>query len=880
MPRFALALAMRMTGRDWRAGELRFLLLSLVVAVAALSAVGFFVDRMRNGLTRDASQLLGADLLVRSDQSIPTAWKAEAARLGLRVAETVVFPSMASRARAPAPTPPNGARSEDASDTPSAASGVAPSDPPGAGQAFASPDSRPSAQPATQLASVKAVTPGYPLRGALKLAGPGETEVAANGIPEAGTVWVDRTLLAGLGLAPGAQLKLGERSFRVAQVIAAEPDRGAAFMNFAPRVMLRMDDLASTKLVQFGSRLTWRLLVSGKPAAVAAYQRWMERGIAGDKLRGVQIESLESGRPEMRATLDRASQFLSLVGLLSAMLAAVAIAMAARRFMVRHIDACAMLRCLGMTQHQVTLMFLVEFLLVGLVGSAIGAALGFAAHFVLVEWLGHLVTTHLPPASWLPALQGLATGLVLLAGFALPPILQLRDVPHNRVIRREQDPPRPATLASYALGLASFVGLLLWQAGDLRLGALTAGGFLGGLAVFALAGWLALRLLRLLRPRITNPGWRFAVTALQRRPGASVVQVVSLALGLMALLLLTVIRGDLVAAWRHATPPDAPNQFVLNIQPDQKPAVESLLRQGGVKTATLYPMIRGRLTAINGNAVTGDTFVEGRARRLVEREFNLSTMNEPPAENQIVAGRWYDNRKPEASVEQGLAQTLNIKLGDRLRFDVAGQTAEATVTSLRKLDWGSMRVNFFVILNPALVTDLPQTFITAFHLPPQREALVNSLVRDFPNLTVVDIGNVVRQVQAVIDNVIVAVEFLFLFTLVSGVLVLYAALLGSQEERTREAALLRALGATRSQLSNAQWIEFGLIGGLAVLLAATGAAATGWALAEYVFHFEWSFKPLVWVAGMLVGIVCALAGGWLGLRKILLRAPLQSLREG
>jgi putative ABC transport system permease protein len=892
MPRFLLALALRMTGRDWRAGELRFLLLSLVVAVAALSAVGFFVDRMRNGLARDATQLLGADLLVRSDQSIPSAWKTEANRLGLRVAETVVFPSMASTGRAPSSDASNVARSEDGADaTTSAPNPVAPN-PAGAAQPAAVPGGAPAtepgapppsqspSQPATELASVKAVSPGYPLRGALKLAGPGATEVAASGIPEAGTVWVDRSLLAGLGLVPGARLKLGERSFRVAQIIATEPDRGAAFMNFAPRIMLRMDDLASTKLIQFGSRVTYRLLVSGRPTAVAAYQRWMEQGISRDKLRGVQIESLESGRPEMRATLDRAGQFLSLVGLLSAMLAAVAIAMAARRFMVRHIDACAMLRCLGLTQRQVTLMFLIEFLLVGLIGSAIGAAIGFAAHFVLIQWLGRLVTTQLPPASWLPALQGLATGLVLLAGFALPPILQLRDVPHNRVIRREQDPPRAGTLATYALGLVSFVGLLLWQAGDLRLGSLTAGGFLGGLAVFALAGWLALRFLRLVRPRITNPGLRFAVTALQRRPGASVVQIVSLALGLMALLLLTVIRGDLVSAWRQATPADAPNQFVLNIQPDQKPAVESLLRQGGVKSATLYPMIRGRLTAINGNAVTGDTFTEGRARQLVEREFNLSTMNAPPDENQIVAGRWYDNRGPEASVEQGLAQTLNLKLGDRLRFDVAGQTAEATVTSLRKLDWGSMRVNFFVILNPALVTDLPQTFITAFHLPPRSEALVSSLVRDFPNLTVVDIGNVVRQVQAVIDNVIVAVEFLFLFTLVSGVLVLYAALLGSQEERTREAALLRALGATRRQLSNAQWIEFGMIGGLAGLLAATGAAATGWALAHYVFHFEWSFKPLVWVAGMLVGIACALGGGWLGLRQVLLRPPLQSLREG
>jgi putative ABC transport system permease protein len=442
-----LAQALRMTRRDWRAGELRFLLIALIVAVSALTSVGFFVDRMRGALARDAHQLLGADLLVRADGPIDPSWLAEAQTRGLRTAQTTVFPSMASS---------------------------------GAGDAGV-----------TQLASIKAVTPGYPLRGKVKLR-QGQADQATSEIPAPGTVWVDENLLLAHKLKTGDQIRLGERSFRIAQVISVEPDRGAAFMNFAPRVMLAQSDLPSTGLIQYGSRVTYRLLVAGEPTQVAAFQRWIAARIDTGKQKGVHLESLESGRPEMRATLDRAEQFLALVGLLSAMLAAVAIAMAARRFMLRHLDACAMLRCLGLTQSQVMRMYLIEFIAVGLIGSALGVLVGFGAHFVLLAWLGALVGADLPPAGVLPALQGLATGMLLLVGFALAPILQLRNVPHNRVIRREQAAPQPMTLATYGLGLVSFVALLLWQSGDLKLGALTAGGFLGGFALFALVGWAAL----------------------------------------------------------------------------------------------------------------------------------------------------------------------------------------------------------------------------------------------------------------------------------------------------------------------------------------------------------------------------------------------------
>ncbi len=834
-----------MTARDWRAGQLRFLLVALIVAVAALSAAGFFIDRLRAGLNRDAHQLLGADMVAVYDNPIPAAWRDEAVRRGLRVAETLAFPSMAQA---------------------------------GQGEAARS-----------VLVSLKAVSPDYPLRGRVKV----NTDVAqandsignpAPAAPEPGTVWIDPSLATTLDVAVGGTLQLGDKQFRVTQLIAAEPDRGGGFINFAPRVFLPLSDMAATNLVQEGSRVGYRLLVAGAGAsakAAAEYGDWLRALVKKDNVRGVRIESLEEGRPEMSATLDRADRFLSLVGLLSAMLAAVAVAMAARRFMQRHLDSCAMLRCLGLTQNQVTVIYLVEFMLVGLAGSALGVLAGFGAHYVLIELLGSLVGADIPPPSLLPALQGMATGMLLLAGFALPPILQLRNVPHNRVIRREQAAPKPAALATYGLGIAAFGALLLWQSNDVKLAAFTGGGFLAGFGLFALVGWLGLQALRPLRNVFPQQAWRFAVTSLRRRPGATVVQVVSLSLGLMALLLLTVVRGDLMTTWRNTMPPDAPNRFIINIQPDQKDAIAARLAAAGVKDVPLYPMIRGRLVAVNDKVITRETYTEERARGLAEREFNLSTMLELPAQNQVMAGKWaMGGSAGEASVEEGLAKTLGLKLGDSIRFDIAGSMVDAKITSLRKLEWGSMRVNFFVILNPAVMADTPQTHITAFHLPKGASATGNALSREFPNLTIIDVGSVVRQVQSVLEQVIQAVEFLFGFTLLSGVLVLYAALMGSQDERRREAGLLRALGATRRQLSQAQLIEFMLVGGLGGLLAATGAGLMGWGLATYQFKFPWTISIWVWLAGLLAGALCAVLGGWLGLRNVLNHPPLQTLREG
>lgn len=830
-----------MLRRDWRAGELNLLLVALVLAVAALASVGFLADRMHAGLERDARQLLGADVLVVSDQPLPADIEARARASGLQVTHTAVFPSMAT----------------------ALASGI-------------------SGEPVSQLAAVKAVDLGYPLRGAIKVGDGGDSLGAPiHAIPAPGTVWVDAPLLEALGVRVGDAIRLGTRTFRIAHVITQELDRGAGFMNFAPRVMLPMADLASTGLVTYGSRITYRLLVAGPDAAANAFRNWAEQVLKTRHLRGVRIESLQNGQPQMRETLDRAERFLSLVALLAAMIAAVAITMAARRYTARHTDAVAIIKCLGLRQGQILGLFALEFVLVGILGSAAGVALGFGAHWLLLASLGDLLTVSLPAPSVWPAVVGVMAGLVLLLGFAVPPLLNLVRVAPLRVLRRDVGERAVATWVGYAFGGATFLALLVASARDLKLGALMAAGLAGAIVMFSLAAAGALRALSASRGRgrVFGVGWRFALAVLERRRGVSVLQTVALAVGLMALLLLAMTRNDLIRSWHSATPADAPNRFIINIQPDQVGPVSQALARAGVAEPKLYPMVRGRLTHVNGQAIDRQTYAESRARNLVEREFNLSYATAQPPENRIVAGHWFGGQKPEASVEEGIAKTLNLRLGDVLRFDVGGQTVDAPITSLRKVDWSSMRVNFFVILPPVALRDMPQTFVTAFRIPAGQADLPSRLVRAFPNLTVVDTELILQQVQGVLDQVTAAVEFLFVFTLAAGMLVLYAALSGSRDERLRDAGVLRALGAGSRVVRQTQYAEVLIVGGLAGLMAGAAAIAIGWALSAYVFDFPYRFNPAILPVGIVGGMVCAFAGGWLSLRDVLRRPAMATLRD-
>ena len=822
--------ALRMLARDWRAGELRVLGAALVIAVASITSVGFFADRVGQGLARDAHQLLGADLVLVSDHAFEGNFAGEILDAGVQKAEGTQFISMAI------------------------------------------------AGDKSQLAGVKAVSGAYPLRGHLRLAPqPGAPDAdAPPGPPPPGKVWMEERLVSALGAPVGSRLRLGKRELEIAAVLTLEPERGANFFNLAPRLIMNAADLPSTGLIQVGSRVTYYLYAAGAPEKI----RGLERRLRSQLGRGQRVDTLESGRPEIRASIDRAQRFLGLTALLAAILAGVAIALATRRFVERHLDGCAVMRCLGATQGRLIALYGMEFFVLGFAACLAGAALGYVAQGGLSAAVADLLSTDLPAPGPLPAIQGFLVGLVLLLGFALPPLLQLKNVPALRVLRRESGAPRMRTLIAYGAGLGALAGLLIWQAGDPKLGGYVVGGFSAAVLAFMAVSYAALRLLTHRRvARLGGAAIRRGLGQVRRRLAGNAVQTASLALGLTAVLLLTFTHHDLVEAWRRSAPADAPNRFLLGVQPGQVRQIDAFFASQGIEPPELFPMVRGRVVARNGQPVSEADYSEERARRLVEREFNLSYMDEPPAWNEIAAGQWFRPGAKEISVEEGIASTLGWSLGDELTFNVAGDTFTGRITSLRKLRWDSMRVNFFVIAPPKLLQDFPASFISAFRIPAGREAALNELARRFPNVTIVDVAAAVRQAQGIVDQLIGAVRFVFLFALAAGLLVLYSALVATEDERRREAAIMRVYGASRAQVAGGQLAEFLAMGAIAGLLATLGAAAIGELIARRVFELDLSPSLALWLTGPLAGVVLLSLNAWLSSRKVLAASPALTLRD-
>jgi putative ABC transport system permease protein len=825
-----LRLALRMLGRDARAGELSVLIAALVLAAASVGTVGFFADRVRGGLVREANLLLGADLMVSGDRPLPQDYAREATDRGLATVPAIRFNSMVQAA--------------------------------GGSDAV--------------LADVKAVGAGYPLRGTVMLTVPGTAATRpATRAPNRGEVWIDTRLAARLAVDRGGRLSVGESTFDVTEIVAQDPEVTGGLLSLGPRLLMNVDDVGATNLLQPGNRAVYRLMVAGR--AVEAYRDWAAARLG----RGQRLESIRDVRPEIRQTLERAEKFLGLAALVAVILAAVAVALAASRYLRRHLDASAMMRCFGAPQAQMLSLFVVQFLILGLAASALGTLIAAAGQQLLVIFLGAVIHGELPPPGWVPILTPMVIGLVLLFGFALPPLVALSRVPPLRVLRRDLGLPRVGGVLAYGIGAATIAALVLWQAQDLRTGAIVIGGIVAVLAAAAGTAWLLIVGLRLLPQR--GYTWRYGLANLRRRPLGSSLQIGALGLGVMALLLLTLVRGDLMRNWRASLPPDAPNIFLINVLPDQVDGVAAMLRRELAVDTTLRPMVRGRLVEVNGAPFNPSRSGDDNARRLGEREFNLSWADTLPVGNRVVAGQWWNAGATGvgagASLEEGIAKTLGIKLGDTLTYDVAGTRVSAKVTSLRKVDWDSFRVNFFALFAPAALDTMPRTYITAVRADPAKPGWLTTLVRTYPNVLVIDVGELLGQVQSIMDQVAKAVEFVFLFTLAGGVLVLEAAIAATQDERRYDAAVLRTLGASARQLTAAQVAEFLALGALAGLLAAAGATATGFFLADRVFQIPFSFNPLLWVIGVSAAAACVALAGWFGTRSTLKEPPLAALRE-
>ncbi len=832
-------LALRLLARDWRAGELRVLVAAIVLAVASVGTVSFFADRVKAGLVQQANLLLGADLMISGDRPLPQTFAEEAHKLGLATSPAIRFNSMVQAA--------------DAAANPATANAV--------------------------LSDVKAVAPGYPLRGAIALVKPGTTErYDVQGIPARGEVWIDTRLADRLGATIGTRLAIGEATLVVTAIVAQDPEIAGLTFAPGPKLLLNLDDVPATKLLQPGNRATWRLLVAERAAGeIERFQQWL----AGNVKAGQRVESVRDLRPEVRQTLERAERFLGLSALVAVLLAAVAVALAASRYLRRHLDAAAIFRCLGTSVSRTLALFVIQFAALGIAASVIGVIGALMGQQMLAALLSTTFVETLPLPTWIPAIKAFATGLLLLFGFALPPLVALAKVPPLRVLRRDLPRPRAGGILAYACGVLVVAVLIAWQAQEAQAASIMLGGVAGLLIAAAAIAWLLLTLLKRVPQR--GVSWRFGLANLRRRALASSLQIGALALGLTSLLLLTVVRGDLLADWRASLPPDAPNQFLVNVLPEQVDDTKSWLATTMNASPKFKPMVRGRLVELNGRPLDTTQYAEPRARRLAEREFNLSWNDQLPEGNRVTRGKFWspESRGVDAgiSLEEGIANTLGVKLGDRLTFDSGGLRVTAPITSLRKVDWDSFRVNFFALFAPGALDDLPATYIAAFRAPEGNTAWLTGLVQRYPNILSIDVAEILHQIQGIIDRVARAVEFVFLFTLAGGLLVLQAAIASTQDERKYDAAVVRTLGASQRQLQSAQATEFLLLGALAGFLGAAGATALGWALAERVFNIPFSGSPLVWLYGIVGGAVAVTLAGWIGTRSTVNEPPLTVLRQ-
>ncbi len=813
--------------QDLRSKELKWLLVALIISVSAMTSVSFLADRMHRAFEFDARQLLASDLLIATDQPIPKPLIDQAQSLELQIAQTVVFPSMASV----------GSHSK--------------------------------------LASLKAVSPEYPLRGALQIE---QTQASTKPAGLAsGFVYVEPALLTNLHAKVGDSIRLGDRQFVIAGVLARELDRGAGFMNFAPRVMMSLDDLKSTGLIGLGSRVTYRLLLAGSDAQVKAYQQWVSAYIETENLRGFRIETLENAQPMMRKTLERAEQFLSLVALLTAMIAAVAIALSARRYMVGQADACAALKCFGATRAVILHKQLKTLLSLGIFAAIVGSALGYIVQELLTGLLSNLMIGNLPSISITPVLWSVMFTWVLLFAFAGPPLFGLANISPMRLIRKEFE---LATLATVWVAILALVtcAILIWIAArDWKIALWVGLSFAGAVLIFSGTARFILWLLTKIQTQSFVA--RFTIMAMGRRSGFAVMQITALGIAIMAILMILLLRQDLLSTWQGNMPVDAPNRFMINIQGDQKAGITQALESGGVSKPEFYPMVRGRLIEINGREISTADYSEENARRLVDREFNLSYTDQLPSGNRVVTGQWIRGSDPQISMEMGIAKTLKLKLGDQMTFEVAGEKISAPITSLRKLDWGSMRVNFFVIMPPAQLSSLPQSWITSYYQSPNKADLDFDLSQAYPNLTLVDVSASLRQIQDVLNKLSAALGLLFAFTIIAAILVLIAAIAATQDERFRNAALLKAMGASRAMLSQIARMELLMIGLAAGLLAGITAGIAAWALGRYVMEIEFNAFAQSILMGMIFGVVASLAAGYRFQNRIQGATAIECLRE-
>ena len=824
-----LLFALRSFGRELRSGEVIVLLVAVALAVAALTAVGFLTDRIGKAVARQANEVLAADLRLRSPDPVPAQWREAARRFGLDTAETQTFPSVV----------------------------------------FYGDES--------SLATIKAVNETYPLRGSVRIADRlfGEQREVDH-IPAPGTVWTDGALMARLGADVGDRIEVGEAHLTIDAVLTYRPDQSIGFASLAPSVLVNLADLPSTALINEGSRVGYALLVAGDAAAVDEFYEEVEDQLPDS----VRVRNQEDSSERANNASDRAQRFLSLTAVISVLLSAVAIAMSARRFAHRRMDSVALMKSLGASQKFVITASSLQLLMLGIAGILIGTSIGFAAEKILTLMLADLIASDLPPPGLAPVRLATGSALILLAGFALPSLIQLRDTPPLRVLRHDEMPPPPSRLFVAGTSLLAVSALLYNTVGDARMLLIVLGGMLAVSMVLYLAGRLLVVALGRSRGGV-GIAWRYGLANVARRGRDSAVQMVAFGLGLTVLLLLTFVRTDLLEGWRQTLDANAPNHFLINVQPHERASIADIFERNGITAPQFVPLVRARMTTINGEDVKTREYPVKDGEWMANREANLSWAAELGDSNELVEGDWWAadyNGEPLVSIEEDAAADLGVGLGDRVTFLIAGQEIDLKIASLRRINWDSFKPNFFMVLSPGAIEQYPATFVSSLKIEGDQSDTLLQLVRAHPSVSVIDLEAILQQVKGIIDKATLAVQAVFMFTLAAGIAVLFAAVQSTIDERRFESALLRALGVKRRTVLSGVLTEFAALGFSAGLLAATGASMLAAVIASTVFDLEYHFSPLMWAAGLAGGTALVCLSGFVAVRGAINVPPADVLR--
>jgi putative ABC transport system permease protein len=821
-------LAGRLLARDWKSGEVLVLLAALVVAVSAMSAVTFFTDRVRAAVSQQAGEALAADLRVESINPLPSAIGDAAARHGLATADVVFFRSV-----------------------------VAVGD-------------------VTSLADVRGVTSGYPLRGAVRVADrlAGEPR-DATGIPAPGEVWAEPSLMARLGAVVGDELEVGRLRLRIARTLEFRPDEGWRLMELAPTVLLNYDDVVASGLLAPGSIVEHVGLYAGDTAAVEEFREDLTPLLRPQD----ELEDFRDGRPEVGAAVANAERFLVLAALVSVLLGGVAVAMSARRFVARRLDSVALMKCLGARHREVLRLNLIQLLILVVAAGVLGCAIGFVAQFGLTALLADFIEAELPPPSLQGAVLGPVTALAVAIGCALPPLLQLGGVPPARVLRNDLSPPQLRYTTIYGVAAAAVTALLYVLFGDFELIAYLLGGAVASFFVLYFAGRLLVLALQRVRGGV-GVAWRYGIANVARRGRESSVQVVAFGIGLMVLLLLTSVRTELMTEWQATLPAGAPNHFLINIQPTEREALRAMLVGAGLPEPPFTPLVRARMSHINGEPVDDYPAATPRGRDELDDEANLTWSAALPADNEVASGDWWDEGAdvPQISLEEELRAAIGLKLGDEITYAIGGDSLTVRLTSTRRVQWESFRPNFFMVLSPGAIESFAHTYITSVYVTPEQRGVTVDLVRRFPSVSVLDIGAVLEQVRRSMDRAALAVQYVFLFTLAAGVMVLLAAIQSTRDERMFESAVLRTLGARRSVVLQGVAAEFTALGLLAGTLAAVGAAIIGYVIATRLFQLDFVPGLALWLGGLVAGALVVGVSGTLAVRSVINHSPVATLR--